>query len=632
MKIQVLDKKTIDEIAAGEVVERPSSVVKELVENSIDAGATAISIEIRNGGIDMIRVTDNGSGILREDLTTAFLPHATSKIRESSDLKSISSLGFRGEALSSIAAVSVTEVITKTKEEIAGSFFEASKADAKVSDIGAPDGTTFLVEHLFYNVPARRKFLKTAMTEGSYVTDLVERLALSHPSISFQLTLNHAQKLSTSGSGNIKELIYSIYGRETANALLPLRSEGIPKINGFIGRPVLSKGNRSFENIFVNGRYVKSRVFEKALEDAYQPYLMQHRYPFAVLYLEMDPESFDVNVHPTKMELRFSNEKEVYEAVYRAVSAALSEKELIEEVGFPETPDDMKKEPEEISAAIESPDNDPGNQDLSTDPESRESRPLSGNHSGPDTGSGQKDVRKQQTGKKLPEPFEYESRKEETEKRFSEKEPVFVQTELPETKLLSEEGLRKYRLIGQLFDTYWLLEMDEKLYVMDQHAAHEKVLYEKMLRELSEKKILTEKLSPPIVVTLTGKEEAILNRYMNAFSELGYEISNFGGKEYAISGVPYNLYGVSPRELFTEVLAGLSDDFSRMNFESVTAKLASMSCKAAIKGNEKRSREEIETLLSELLTLENPYACPHGRPTMIAITKHELEVKFKRIV
>ncbi|MBR0087307.1 MAG: DNA mismatch repair endonuclease MutL [Lachnospiraceae bacterium] len=690
MPIHVLDKKTIDKIAAGEVVERPASVVKELVENALDAGATAVTVEIQNGGIDLIRVTDNGCGIPEEEVRTAFLPHATSKITSAEDLFSIQSLGFRGEALSSIASVTQLEVITKTGSSLNGISLELSGGDETgFSEIGAPNGTTFLVRNLFFNTPARKKFLKTAVTEASYVGTLMEHMALSHPDVSFHFLANGRMRLQTSGNGKVKDLVYSLYGRETASRLISIdyEEDGI-SVSGFLGKPEINKGNRGFENYFVNGRYVKSRIIDKACEDAYEPFLMQHMYPFFVLYINLPPSDFDVNVHPQKTELRFNKEAELYDILKKAVHEALYRVEMI-----PEDVDRLKDEPtgntsgkteksfryaepfetervkeegrygpagpqkgEQRSAV---PGKTPYEAPGSGKAEHETGDPRKSEHESPDPGSPDHEMpasgipplrrsndlldkfRKNRMDDDQPGDMPAGSEKgtspgtNRAGSLFSEdnfREQFRGQMDLLSEKLISDEGMKKHRLIGQVFDTYWLLQMEDKLYIMDQHAAHEKVNYERMMAAYREKKASSQIVSPPVMVSLSQREELILNRYMDAFSALGYEISSFGGREYVISAVPADLYGVDMKALFREILAEMEEELPGGTPEIIHSKLASASCKAAVKGGNRLSFEEAEALLQELLTLENPYACPHGRPTMISLSRNELEKRFKRIV
>ena len=635
-KIALLSQETIDKIAAGEVVERPSSVVKELVENAIDAGATAITVEIKEGGISLIRITDNGCGIPREEVPLAFLRHSTSKIRSAEDLLCVHSLGFRGEALSSIAAIARVELITKTADALTGTRYliEGSK-EVSNEEIGAPDGTTFLVRDLFYNTPARRKFLKTAQTEGTYISDMLEKLALSHPDISFKYINNNQTRLHTSGNGNRKDLIYHIYGREIAAALLEVQYEGeFFSLSGYIGKPVINRGNRNYENYFINGRYIKSTLLSKSIEEAYHNFLMQHQYPFTVLYFTFPGETLDVNVHPTKMELRFGHNQEIYKELCDVLFDLLSHKELIPQVPVDE---DSKKTKPPVSVYKE------------PIPEPFEKRRIN-------------EIRKQHhqapIPEKLPEP---EGKKEPVyepqipkpsmvrepfdpfaEEKKNKVPPLEKPEAVPDGKqmtlesvssdFLTEDARKKHRIIGQLFKTYWLIEYEDKLYIMDQHAAHEKVLFERTMAKLKEKEFTSQTISPPIVLSLDAHEQEMLERYLPQIQTFGYEVENFGGREYMISAVPDNLYHIDMKDLFIEMLDDFSNLTGRQTPELILEKVATMSCKAAVKGNNKLSLAEVDALISELLTLENPFCCPHGRPTIISMSKYEIEKKFKRIV
>ena len=625
-KIALLTQDTIDKIAAGEVVERPSSVVKELVENAIDAKATAITIEIKEGGISFIRISDNGCGIDKAEVPLAFLRHSTSKIRSVEDLLCVSSLGFRGEALSSIAAVARVELITKTPDALTGVRYqiEGSKEIA-CEEIGAPDGTTFLVKDLFYNTPARKKFLKSAQTEGSYIADMVEKLALSHPDISFKFIQNNQTKLHTSGNGNIKDLIYHVFGREISNAVLPVEIENdLFSVKGYIGKPVITRGNRNFEVYFINGRYVKSQLVSKAIEEAYKSFLMQHQYPFCVLYFTFKGESLDVNVHPTKMELRFDHNQEVYQYLCNGLYEVLSRKEMIPEVPVSEE----KKAPEIIREYKES------------IPEPFETRRLNQvrNHESIFTPAQLESVRAS-VKKDSPYEMKYSVHQKDTDSRIAEKTTYHSETKYENMTLdslsedfLSKDAKKKHRIIGQLFKTYWLVEFEDKLFIVDQHAAHEKVLYERTMATLREKEYTSQTISPPIVLSLDANEVLMLEKYMDQITRMGYEIEHFGGKEYMISAIPANLFKVDMKDLFIEMLDDFSNLTGRETPELILEKVASMSCKAAVKGNQSLSYQEFDALVEELLTLDNPYNCPHGRPTIISMTKYEIEKKFKRII
>ncbi|MBR5584341.1 MAG: DNA mismatch repair endonuclease MutL [Lachnospiraceae bacterium] len=679
--ITLLDQATIDKIAAGEVVERPSSVVKELVENAIDAGSSAVTVEIKDGGITFIRISDNGCGIDPSDIKTAFLRHSTSKIRSVEDLLTISSLGFRGEALSSISAVSMVELLTKTKESLCGIRYTIEGGVEKsIEEAASPDGTTFFVRNLFYNTPARKKFLKSSMTEAGYIHELMIRLALSHPEISFKFVNNGQTKLHSSGNHSLKDVIYQVYGRDISNNLVEIDTEenGV-RIKGYIGKPNVFRGNRNFETYFVNGRYIKSNIIAKGIEDAYKGYLMQHQYPFCVLQFTMDGGDLDVNVHPTKMELRFSNQQALYDFVFRTVREGLDRKEYIPQVTVEEpkkvslAPKPMTQPKPVATSKPVMPATKPAMPVTKPEPVQKPAAPQERNldyflaqmrervkadHASRENKSPYqqkfeqkplqpvaekkvtepaviKEERKSYAEKKAEVPVKPTPVKPVIEKPAPAKEPhaeAPQQMELFDKKLLAEECIKEHKIIGQLFETYWMVEFDEKLFIIDQHAAHEKVLYERTLKGLKNKEHTSQLLSPPMVLSLSMQEEALLKKYMQHFTDLGYEIEHFGGMEYQICAVPGNLYNINKKELFIEILDNLSELSGRNNPELILEKIASMSCKAAVKGNMKMSRLEMENLIKELLTLDNPYQCPHGRPTIISMSKYEIEKKFKRIV
>lgn len=655
-QIALLSQETIDKIAAGEVIERPSSVVKELVENAIDAGSSAVTVEIKEGGISFIRISDNGCGIEREQIPLAFLRHSTSKIKSVEDLFTVTSLGFRGEALSSIAAVSQVELITKTNGDFTGSRYliEGSK-EVSLEEIGAPDGTTFIIRNLFYNTPARKKFLKSAQTEGTYIHELMQRMILSHPDVAFKFIMNNQVKLQSSGNGNIKDIIYHLYGRDITKALLPIAHESeLFKVSGFIGKPMISRGNRGYELYFVNGRFIRSQILSKAIEDAFKPFLMQHQYPFTVLYFEIDSSFLDVNVHPTKMELRFSNQQELYREVQNILSAALVHRDII-----PEVPVDTPKKNEMEAPKIEKVMPEPFEQkrleeirkavrkDSPYEIKYPVSRPMG-------TGSVSSAAQEKllDTIKSMPpedmmeeriqkEPLPEQSKKE-TEKELAKEAYVLREEETYGAKpegsyeqgsFLKEEEMAKQKIIGQLFDTYWLVEYNDRLFIVDQHAAHEKVMYEKLKKQFEKKEFTSQAISPPIVITLSMREAEVLERFKEQFTKLGFEIEHFGGAEYSICGVPGNLYRLNTRDVLIEMLDELTDGISeRATTDVILDKIASMSCKAAVKGSQRLSLPEMEQLMKDLMKLDNPYNCPHGRPTIIAMSKYEIEKKFKRIV
>ena len=713
-QISLLSQDTIDKIAAGEVVERPASIVKELVENAVDAGANAVTVEIKDGGISLIRITDNGSGIPKDQVQVAFLRHATSKIRTVDDLLTSGTLGFRGEALSSIAAVCQVEMITKTAGSLTGvRYVIEGGVEKSLEEIGAPEGTTFLVRNMFYHTPARKKFLKSASTEAGYVSDLMERMALSHPEISFKFINNRDTKLHTSGNCNMRDIVYGIYGREIAANVVKIESESDHiRIGGFIGKPVISRGNRNYENYFVNGRYVKSAIVARAIEDAYKPFMMNHRYPFTALMIEIDTQQVDVNVHPTKMEVRFANQNEVYDRVYQTVKEGLLAKELIPEFTI---------ESKNVRHAAPQDEQLPGTQSVGA---GKDTARTGAENTGTviaragteNTGTGIARAGAENTGTGIaqagvgragketaqtgtenaeagtrsayPEPFEkirsqllaeanspYEVKYPHMERRTGMMRPVTgnvsyredasenkaeeaaahgkenreigkteleadkteksaqgVQMELFEDRLLSKENVKKHKLIGQIFDTYWIVEFQDKMYIIDQHAAHEKVLYERFMKNMREKKQTSQMITPPVIVTLNMQEEEMLKKNLEHFVRVGFEIEHFGGREYSIRAVPGNLYGIADRALFLELLDGLTDISERASSDLICEKIASMSCKAAVKGNMHLKTAEADALIGELLELENPYHCPHGRPTIVSMTRYELEKKFKRIV
>lgn len=655
--IQILDSATIDKIAAGEVVERPSSVVKELVENALDACADAITVEIKEGGITFIRVTDNGSGIDSSQIRNAFMRHATSKIRSAEDLTHVVSLGFRGEALSSICAVAQVELITKTKDNLTGVRYVCEGAvEKECSEIGAPTGTTVLVKNLFFNTPVRRKFLKQPMTEGGYIIDLMEHMALSRPDTAFKLMVNGQVKFHTSGNGSLKEVIYRIYGKETASQLLPFEKEtkGI-KVEGYLGKPILNRSNRNFENYYINGRYIKSSLIAKALEDGYSNYLMQHKFPFTVLHFTIDTEMVDVNVHPTKMDVRFTGGNYLYDFVASSVAAALQQREMIPEALLSEEKEEETQkikvpEPfeqqrtrqfqvmeEQRYEAVRSP-----SRDIFIREAAEESlKAMADNTSSDDDFFVQIPARVADSTPTLRTEMPVEpaapgtampANAEQVEQAPAVKTEPPKQLDLFDEKMLTKENRPRYRILGQIFDTYWLIAFTDKLFIVDQHAAHEKVKYERLMKHYHEKDIVTQTLNPPIVVTLSAKEESTFLSCKDVFAGLGFEIEDFGGREYALRGVPVDLYGQEEKTLFLSVLDEMSEGPLHKDLTVVEEKLATMACKSAVKGNHSLSFAEMEALIDELLTLDNPYNCPHGRPTIISMSKYEIEKKFKRIV
>jgi len=695
--INVLDQATINQIAAGEVVERPASVAKELVENAIDAGATAVTVEIKEGGISLLRVTDNGCGMEKEDIRTAFLRHATSKIKSALDLITVGSLGFRGEALSSISAVAQVELLTKTKDAFVGSRYVMEGGEEKAfEEAGCPSGTTFLVRNLFYNVPARKKFLKTAMTEGGYINELMERMALSRPDVSFKYMNNGKTILHTTGGNELKDIIYHIFGRDIAMAVLPVqypKDEFGIQISGYIGKPVIARGNRTQENYFINGRYIKCAIINRAIEDAYKSYMMGHKYPFTAIHITVPPEFIDVNVHPSKMELRFSNNEAIYHAIYQVIRDTLSGKNMIVPVSLSEKEDRQEQKREVLQqqkVSVPEPFEVKRREQFVTPPGTPEKKvtsfserkgmptvktplePVIHTANQPKVTSEQKmqilyDVVKENR-ENVVENKESVFFKEEKEAYHAEpgihkmpetdystkvelqKQPILKEKyeERQETKpeadikpeqislpadLLSKDNRKEFTLIGQLFATYWLIEMEEQLFIIDQHAAHEKVLFERTMEKLrKQEEILTQSLMPPMILSLTMREAECLKKNLETFEQLGFCIEEFGGLEFKVTEIPADLVTVDSKELLTEVLNTLLSEREFKNADVLLEKVASLSCKAAVKGNHRMSEEEAKQLISDMLTLDNPYHCPHGRPTTISMSKYELERKFKRIV
>ena len=715
--IKILDQNVIDKIAAGEVVERPKSIVKELVENSIDAEATKITVEIRDGGKEYIRVTDNGCGIAADEIKLAVARHATSKLETAEELLGIRTLGFRGEALSTISAVTETEIITKTPDSITGiKYVIHGGQELSLEEIGAPNGTTIISKNLFYNIPARRKFLKTGMTESSYITDIMSRFALASPDISFKLINNDRTVIDTSGNGKLKDVIYSLYGKDITKNLLPVSfSEGDIAITGFVGKPFICKGNRSFETYFVNGRFIGSKVVNRAIEEAYKTFIMQHKFPFTVLYLSLPGERLDVNIHPSKQEFKYENEKELFSAVYHAVLNALKEKEMI-----PEYEKDYDLEVAERSAFMqESPaayaagNPNPGRNEAAPDHPGKVVNSSLGGDTGADvngrtdtgadvngrmTGHAGTDVNGRITGhasvgnakgngdqnkgivrtftpsereslkkmdmgsfsileKMLPEDFRAglraitENEKNNTKPvtgndnagnngtvADSKNDEIYsrivtgTQQELTDDNYLSKEALPKHKIIGLAFNTYWITEYMDELYIMDQHAAHEKVNYERFMKEFREKKVVSQNIYPPEIISLSPVEKQACLDNIELFEKTGFEVSDFGQNDLRLTAVPVNLVGMEGRDIFLEFAAYLASGVSGVTEDIFVHKIATMGCKAAVKGNQRISIQEVQALMDELLTLDNPYTCPHGRPTIIKMSKAELDKKFKRIV
>jgi DNA mismatch repair protein MutL len=665
--INILDTETINRIAAGEVIERPSSVIKELVENAIDASSSTITVEIKGGGVDLIRITDNGCGIDKSEVKKAFLPHATSKLKNAADLFSISTLGFRGEALPSIASVSDTEIITKTKESLLGCRYEPGRSET-VTEVGAPDGTTIIVKDIFEKIPARRKFLKSATTEAAYCSDVIEKTAIANPGISFRLISNGRSVFFSNGNGSIKDIIYSMYGREMSENLVPVEStKGSLEVSGFIARPIVARANRSDEYYFVNGRYIRNKTVTKAIEDAYAPFLMQHKYPFTVLFLDVEKDLVDINVHPAKLEVRFKDSVDVYDIVYRVVKKTLEglatiPKALEESTYKPfksayATPDTGNKTANDHTSSAGGTQStyDRASSAAETQSTYDHASPAVENQSAYNPASSVTSSKSvyDNTSKSAKPHLSLEEKgffNENTflETRVSESGEVStlyknapqyrLEADTGEVKEETKEDFKKstsadYEIIGQVFDTYWLITRGDEAFFIDQHAAHEKILYERFMGMAVEELCTPQILMPGVCVSLNVKEVECLEANMSTFKELGFEIENYGGREYLLTAVPMQDHGVDPKDLFLEFLNDMLDKtFEKEKTLSLREKLATRACKAAIKGNSKISLSEARELIEELLGAKDPFNCPHGRPVFISITKEEMEKMFKRIV
>ena len=652
--IKVLNKETIDRISAGEVVERPSNVVKELVENAIDSGATAITVEIKAGGLDLIRVTDNGCGIEPDQMKTAFLRHATSKIEEASDLDSITTLGFRGEALASICAVSETEMISALPGSLTGNRLIIRGGDEiSFEEIGAPSGTTVVVRNLFYNTPARKKFLKTNSTEGSYVAELMEKIALSHPEISFQYSMDNRSRFHTSGNGDLMEVIFRVFGRETAGSLVPISDENDRfKVSGFLGKPEIIRSNRNMEIYFLNGRYVKNNFISTAIEEGYREYLMLHKFPVVFLNFTIDPYKVDVNVHPSKLDVRISDQQMFFAFVSSSIHDVMTKAEMIPE-NILTSDADKKSASKESAAEVASGKNPEPFEFKRTGLSGVESTVKAFSQTVPkpsitsfnyvfesEVSKAQnaaedsffEDERTEVKTEEVHAANDRDSLHEKSDAEVFLENTSFKQSQLFEDHLLDRDKRASYKIIGQVFDTYWIVQYEQQMFIIDQHAAHEKVNYERFVKRIHAGQHPTQLLMPPIIVTLTGAEEAVLNDNIESFRNIGFEIENFGGNEYALRGVPTDLFRHSEKELFLAILDELAENPGLGSFKTIDEKIAGMACKASVKGGDRIGFEQAQKLIDELLTLDNPYNCPHGRPTIISITKTEMEKKFQRIV
>lgn len=600
MAIRVLDINTISKIAAGEVIENPASVVKELVENSIDANSKHIVIEIKEGGTKSIKVTDDGIGIERDDIELAFMQHATSKLSDISDLDTIESFGFRGEALSSIASVSSVKLVTKRKDENKTFGYRCILDNGNktiIDQVAANDGTSIEVIDLFKNVPVRKKFLKGISRENALVEDLVIKFALVRDGISFELIVDNKRKFYSAGDSNLKNVVFSLYGKEVLENLVEVNyNQDDVSIEGLIAKPIIARNTRNDEVYFVNDRYVKDKTISRAIEGAYEGFLMQHKFPLVILKLKIDSSKVDVNVHPKKTEVRFSNEELVYFSVYNAIRSTLDKISLIHEEKLSiETSDDT------VDKLV---DEHKEKQALSHTTIKVESLPSMSNF----------------LNNKVKEGLSISNFHNLLSSKYEER--PFIQ------KTLSED----HKYIGQVFNTYILVEFENKLYIIDQHAAHEKINYERIMGLYREGKVSSQKIFPSIILKLTPIQYDAVIRSIDEFKKLGFELESFGNNDIKVDSVPYSIFNIGNEKLLMDMIDSFGDDKNKEQYESIVEKIASISCKKAIKANYILSEIEVKQLLRDLFSLDNPYNCPHGRPTIISLSKQEFEKKFGRIV
>ena len=701
--IVLLDELTINKIAAGEVIERPASVIKEMVENSIDAGATNVTVEIKNGGISFIKVTDNGKGIAKDDLEIAFERHATSKIRSAEDLDTVTSMGFRGEALASIAAIANVEMISKTQEQEIGYKVVVEAGDVlEKEEAGCRTGTTITVKNLFFNTPVRYKFLKKDYTESGYIEDVVTRIALVNPNIAIKLINTGKTVIQTNGNGNIKDVIYSIYGKDVANGVMEVsyNYEDI-KVTGVIGKPEIARSNRSNQLFFVNKRYIKDKTLTAATEQAYKGLIPIGKFGFVVLNLEINPASVDVNVHPAKLEVRFQEESKVFQSIYHAIKDTLLKGELIANSGDEQKQgelfafrkqnekqiekytneeskiktniiEDIYNQKNEHTQEIKTinPTNEMEKVDSSNVLEKLNQikekivQEMNGQVQEKDT-ENKEGIAEISSNLELKEPevkYELEEKGIEDiqEKEKNENEPkdfnqMYTETfgispiqEKQEKKEETDaidivkdnvsmfenvEELKKpvYKFIGIVFKTYIILEIGKEMYILDQHAAHERIMYERVKRNYySDEQKDSQMLLLPDIITLTHKEMDIANENMQLFEKAGFTLEEFGDNTIKLTGVPTVCVDLDTKELFLETLDEINTVARTAKQEKEEKFIATVACKAAVKANMALTVEEVEKLMDQLFELPNPFTCPHGRPTVIKMTKYDIERKFAR--
>ena len=642
--INVLPIEISNKIAAGEVVERPASVVKELVENAIDAGATVINVEIKKGGITYIRITDNGRGMAREDAKIAFLRHATSKIKREEDLDAIYTLGFRGEALSSIGAVAQVDLYTKRPQDAEGTFMSVNGGvigDAE--DRGMPDGTTIVVNNLFYNTPARMRFLKRDASEAALVTDIMERFILSHPEISFRYIMDARDKYFTAGDGNLKGVIYAVYGKSYMNSLIPIEYETETlKITGAVGKGDAARPNRNYQSFFVNKRYVKSLKISNALEAAYKNQIMIGKHPMAILNIEINPKCTDVNVHPTKLEVKFSNEEDVLRSIYHCVQNAL--------YAIPNVPQIEREKPEKREVARDSvtlksqleikpakkPEKTPSapvKEIAKPEPKKKEKSEYAVNN------TNEYFVKRQE---EIVNAFQgiAEVKEQKVSENIAESVKMDILTKMEEensASVISQESGwgfddENVRVIGQIFNTYILAQSGDTMIIADQHAAHERLKYEELKKELEKREIASQLLLVPVTIDLTASEMAAFSENAGRFAEMGFELEEFGNNTLILRATPEPLDEDGLKNLVIELIDGFLENKQEIISEKMQRALYTIACKAAVKANHKFDNAQLEALLKEILALKNINTCPHGRPIIVTMSQKELEKEFKRIV
>jgi len=637
-KIIILDENTANKIAAGEVIERPASVIKELVENSIDAGADKISVEIRNGGISFIRVIDNGSGIDEDDVQIAFERHATSKIRRADDLSSVTSMGFRGEALASIAAVSDVQLSTRVKSSVQGiSINVKGGCVLETKPVGCPIGTTITVRDLFFNTPARYKFLKKDSTEAANTADMLNRIALGYPDISFKLVSNGSVLLHTPGNDDLRSAVFSVYGAETAKHLLEVAyQDEHARITGYIGKAEVARSNRNHQSIYINRRFVRNRTISSAIDSAYSTFLMKNRHPFVLLDIRLNPATVDVNVHPSKMEVKFSNEQDIFRSVYHAINGTLMSRSSVRTLPGSDDPGPgsntgLGSDTGTAYTLTEQQYSRQSAYKLQSDSQKPGGSHKSGYSTYPAYTQQDFETVKKELDRKREEAIAGSPIKET---QFTYNDSVRVDNDTSASGVPSDgcSLFRNARIIGQAFSTYIFLESGEELFLLDQHAAHERIKYEDLKEAYAKKEPFSQILASGISIELTANEYQFAMDEADFFNSLGFSYESFGSNAVLLRSVPFLDENTNVNKLFLEILDFVMN--GRNGDKNVIADeaLYTVACKSAVKANKRLSDPEIKALLDAMGKLENPYTCPHGRPAILKLRRYDLEKLFKRIV